>query len=168
MQAQITVFLPTQTPISLLNQKTLLLKTLNLQQMKYYLAQETGISYTWHEREAIMKDLASKIWIQGAAKFNGQYLQLRLKKGAKMSNVKSILKKHFNIEYKRVYGCNDQYNYYEARFASQTDILRLCRYYLECNMDIEYYNHFDPLGEKNTVAKMVYQYGQIRYDLLSV
>lgn len=136
--------------------------------MRYNIVQETGLTYTWHEREAILKDLSNKIYILGATKFNGQYLHVRKKTGANVSNIKSILRKHFNIEYKGVYGCDDKYNYYTAMFAKEADIIKLCKCYLECNMDLDYRNRFDPLGERNTISKQIYQYGKVRYDLLAV
>ena len=120
----------------------------------------------WQIEETLLKDLASKIFIQGACFVNDQYLQLRLKQGANMNNVKAILRKHFNIDYSLKY-CWETMK--EQRHANQEDIISLCKRFLKHHtVPLEYYNKYDPLREENTVAKRVYRYGKVRYDLLNV
>lgn len=119
---------------------------------------------TFSEKEQVLKDLSGKIAIVGACWRKDQYLHIILKRGANMNNVKSILRKQFEINYRI-----EEDALGKIRFADQNDIEKLCRIFLEFNIvDLDYHNRFDPLGEKNTIAKRVYQYGTIRYDLLHV
>ncbi|NCB09318.1 MAG: hypothetical protein EOM73_14280 [Bacteroidia bacterium] len=120
----------------------------------------------WQQKNALLADLSAKIYVQGAVLQNDQYLQLRLKRGANMNNVKAILRKYFGIKYVLKY---DWETCTENRYAATADIEKLCKVFLQHNVvDLEYINRFDPLREKNTIAKVIYQYGAVRYDLLHV
>ena len=127
---------------------------------------------SFYEKMKVLEDLSNKIYIVGACFIGGQYLHIRLKRGANMTNVKSILKKYFGIDYYIKHTgeiVGDNWKYLKVRFCKQKDIIRLCKIFLEFNfVDLEYQNRFDPLGKRNTIAKRVYQYGEVRYDLLSV
>lgn len=139
---------------------------LNIKTMKdYIITKETGLKYSFLEMEGIFIDLSQKILVQGANLINGQYLQLSMKDKKNTNNVKSILKKHFNIEFKKTYSIELGK---EIMFCEESDIIKLCKIYLENNFDLDYCNRFDPLGIKNKVSKRVYQYGAVRYDLLHV
>lgn len=120
---------------------------------------------SFQEKQDLLKELATKISIAGAMHRNDQFLQLLLKQGANMNNVKSILKKYFGIDYYRKF-CPQTLQ--EQRFAKDEDIEKLCKVYLEANLDLDYYNHFDPLRKRDKISKAVYRYGKVRYDLLRV
>ncbi len=117
----------------------------------------------YYGKRRILDDLASKIYIWGSSERFDQYIHIGLKKGRYMNNVKSILRKYFDINY---YVREDEKGRY--RYAEKHDIIRLCRIFLRnnCDIDLGYYSHHDPRREKNTIAKVVYQYGEARYDLL--
>lgn len=123
----------------------------------------------FNKRQQILKDLSEKIYVIGSDEtktYTGEsFIRLAPKRGANTNNVKSILRNFFDIEY----GVElDWHNNRFVLFAQADDIRRLCKIYLENNLGhlLEYYNRFDPMMEKPTIKDVVYQYGQVRYDLV--
>ena len=135
--------------------------------MRYAMYEGGEEKYSFNEREDILDNLSLKVSIQGSCFQRDQYLQLRLKQGVKMNDVKKILKDHFGIiTFRLEYYWNSRKDKGTFRYCPKEDILKLCRIFLKNNKDIDYYSRFDPLRERDKISKVVYQYGSIRYDLL--
>lgn len=119
---------------------------------------------SFSNKVSVLKDFSNKVeLIGGLDGEDGVYVNLALKVGANRNNVKSKLKKYFNVEFKKIYS----YHHKKERFILQReDIEKVCKVFLRYEVDLDYSNRFDPLRERNTVAKAVYRYGEIRYDLL--
>ena len=60
--------------------------------------------------------------------------------------------KYFNIKYVSQYDFSLSEN---VMISESKDIKKLCQYYLENNLDLDYYNKF---SRANTISKRIYQY----------
>lgn len=123
----------------------------------------------FNKRQQVLKDLSEKVYVIGSDEtktYKGEsFIRIAPKRNANTNNVKSILSNFFDIEYGVEF---DWYNNRFVLFAKADDIRRLCKIYLENNLGnlLDYYNKFDPCMEKPTIKDVVYQYGQVRYDLI--
>jgi hypothetical protein len=124
----------------------------------------------FYEKERVLKDLSHKIAIVGASDIypneaDSTCIVISIK--GNTNNVKSILKRYFDVSFKRVY-CAMQGR--DRMFATREDILSICKVFIENNLGhlVEYNNQFDPMQEENTIDKRVYRYGQVNYEWLCV
>jgi hypothetical protein len=132
----------------------------------------------FYKKIALLKELAGMIHIlgsdpvsnTGSVRYEDTYIHIMLYKGRDMNKVKAILRNYFNIEYRIrhnaiCYDENKKMKLINHRYASADDVRRLCRIFLNYNIEnVKYFNRF--YTAKDTIAKMVYQYGEARYDLL--
>jgi len=127
---------------------------------------------SFQKKQELLKDLACKINVIGADEIKSYgsinaYIRLVPTKSANTNNVKGILRNYFDIDYRLI---EDYGKSRDVLYASEDDILKLCQVFIENNLGhlVTYYNKYDPLRKKPTIKDVVYQYGKVRYDLLSV